>query len=564
MTAAVSDIAIERLARLRDLAAQCTTEAEALEVAAAIRTWTRRLRASRWNAYPWQRPHQHPPGWVSLRAPNLRDDLQPSAGVCDERCYDLPLAVPDVHQAWVQRGGRGTGKTEGAAHYVNAHVDGPPCDPRVPGGHRLTIAAPTQPDAVTSCVTGVSGLQSINPSITVATTKEGTLVRWPNGAVAKVLGAHDRADVERARAWTNVCLWWLEEAAAMNWLGGLSVEGEEPGMLDQAPFTLRLGERPHLVVTTTPRARPEVDRMIALWPVQTWGRTEDADRLPAPVRSSYEALFPRGTTMARQELDGERVTDVRGALWLQRRTAEHDLAGDDRPGIDNDRVPEGSVGWTPHTDVFTLVAQSPETQATLDRLRALLPAIPTEPTTTVTRTAVGVDPAGGSTENGIVVMGTHLDHGYTLGDFSLTGPPATWGIAAVLAWQHYGAEGIAVERTYGGDQTWAPIETACRELGLPIPARLRAPTVEGKKQRAIALQALSQVHRLHHVGHYAALEGEQTTWVEDESESPNRLDAWVHAGRHLLVRARTGTTVRPKGRSLPTTGSSWGGGRTSR
>ena len=39
------------------------------------------------------------------------------------------------------------------------------------------------------------------------------------------------------------CLWWLEEFAAMPYAGGLvGTPGYtgEPGMLDQAPFTLRL------------------------------------------------------------------------------------------------------------------------------------------------------------------------------------------------------------------------------------------------------------------------------------------------------------------------------------
>lgn len=545
--------AMEVLDALRALAASATTEAEAKEVADRLRVFTRRLKASKWAPYPWQRPHVHPPGWVSLLAPTLREENRPEAGVCDDRCYDLPLHVPGVHEAWVQRGGRGTGKTEGAAHYVNAHVEGGSCDHRVPGGHRLTIVAPTQPDAVTSCVTGVSGLQAINPGITVATTKEGTLVRWPNGAVARVLGAHDLKDVERARAWTNVCLWWLEEAAAMNWLGGLSADGEQAGMLDQAPFTLRLGPRPHMVITTTPRNRPEVTRIIEASPIQTWGRTEDAHRLPPAVRESLTNLFPRGTTLARQELDGERIRDVVGALWVQRRAEDHDVT-DDRPGIDNDRVPAGTVGWSPHGDVADLEAKSPETQAILDTLRSRLPAVPTAPTMRVDRVAVGVDPAGGATENGIAVVGSHADHGYTLADHSLTGAPATWGIMAVLAWYHYGAEGIAVERTYGGDQTWASIETAARELGLPIPAPLRAPTVENKKQRATPIQALSQVHRMHHVGHLPRLEGEQTTWVEGESESPNRLDAWVHAARHLLVRSRQGSTTTAKGKRVRSTG----------
>lgn len=554
--------ALATLARLRDLATTAATEDEAREVATRIRAFTRRLRAGLWEPYPWQRPHVHPPGWVSDRAPLLREEAQPQVGVCDDRCYDLPTVYPGVHEAFLMRGGRGTGKSEGAAHYWNEHVEGPACDLRVPGGHRLTIVAPTQPDAVTSCVTGVSGLQAINPGITVATTKEGTLVRWPNGAVGKVLGAHEAKDVERARAWTNVCGWWVEEAAAMNWLGGLSADGEEPGMLDQAPFTLRLGNNPHMVITTTPRNRPEVTRIINTTRIQTWGRTEDAHRLPAPIRASYEKLFPRGTSLARQELDGEKIQDVIGALWIARRAVDHPDE-DDRPGIDNDRLPGGTVGWAPHGDVFELAGKSPESQSILDRLRLTLPAVPTTATVHVNRVAVGVDPAGGATENGISVVGSYADHGYTLGDHSLLGAPLSWGIMAVLAWYHYGAEGIALERTYGGDQTNASIETAARELGLPMPAILRAPTQEGKKDRASPVQALSQVHRLHHVGHYPALEGEQTTWIEGDSESPNRLDAWVHAVRLLLVRAKQGTASTAKGKRVRSTGAALPRTRTS-
>lgn len=552
--------AVATLTRLRDLASQAATEDEARAVADRIRAFTRKVRASRWQPYVWQRPHIHPPGWVS--------QVDARLGVCDARCADLPPAQPGTHEVWVQRGGRGTGKTDGAAHYINTHAEGPACDPRVPGGHRFTIVGPTQPDAVSSCVTGVSGLQAINPGITVTTSKEGTLVRWPNGAVGRILGANSAQDVQRARAWTNVCVWWLEEFAAMPHAGGLvGTDGYTgaPGMLDQAPFTLRLHAPgapsfPHIVATTTPTGRPEVTRLLN-WPgFQTWGRTRDAHNLDAAIREALEALYPPGSTIGRQELDGEQVGEVAGALWIQTR----DIATpdtEDRPGIDNDRVPLGSVGWRPHGDVHALTSPDPEVQAAIARFAALLPAVPDAPTVTVDRVAIGVDPAGGSTENGISVVGTAHNHAYTLADLSRTGGPKEWGMVAVLAWYHFGAEGIAMERTYGGDQTDHVITTAAEALGLPLPAALRAPTIDGKKQRAIPVQTLSQVHRVHHVGMFPKLESEQTTWVEDETkESPNRLDAWVHAVRHLLVRAKQGQTASPKGRRVRSQSSAWGGG----
>jgi hypothetical protein len=292
--------------RARAVISDVTSEDEARGVITWLRQQAQALRAESWEPYVWQRPHLHPDGWVSER--------WPGRNVCDARCDDLPAAVPPVHGMWLQRGGRGTGKTEGAAHYVDAHVNGPPCDPRAPGGHRLTIAAPTQADAVSSCVTGVSGLQAVNPLVTVTTTREGTTVRWPNGAIGRLLGAHTSQDVDRARAWSNVCLWWLEEAAAMPRLGGLDPDAA-PGMLDQAPFTLRLHTddaptHPHMVVTTTPKNRPEVIALLARPDkVETWGRTRDAHRLDPAVREALEDRFG-GTTAGAQELDGDQIKDT--------------------------------------------------------------------------------------------------------------------------------------------------------------------------------------------------------------------------------------------------------------
>lgn len=531
----------QRIARLRLVASQVGTDDEARAVAAQIRAEARRRRALRWQPYPWQRPHVHPPGWVSERDPRL--------GVCDDRCYDLPAVTPGVHEVWRQRGGRGTGKTDGAAHYINAHAEGPACDHRVAGGHRFTIVGPTQADAVSSCVTGVSGLQAINPAITVAVTKEGTLVRWPNGAVARVLGANTAKDVQRARAWTNVCVWWLEEFAAMPLAGGLLNEPGytgEPGMMDQARFTLRLGSNPHIVATTTPTGRPEVTKLLAMPGVETWGRTQDAHQLDPGVRAALEEAYPPGSTIGRQELGGEQVGDVAGSLWITSRT-DSTPADDDRPGIDNDRVPAGYVGWTPSGPLDQLPAPA---AAVLARMLAdgLLPPIPENPVVMATRTVVGVDPAGGSTENGISVVGEALHHGYTLADLSVKAGPQEWAERAVVAAYYFGAVGIATERTYGGDQPQHIIDTAAEALGLAIPAPLPAPTIDGKRGRAVPVQTLSQVHRVHHVGTFPRLEGEQTTWVEDETtESPNRLDAWVHAMRYLLVRAKQGRVAGPAG-----------------
>lgn len=480
--------------RLQALAAACTTDDEAAAVATQVAALARRIRAARWQPYPWQHPHTHPEGWESTRAP----------GVCDEHCSTLPATVIPISGTWVQLGGRGTGKTEGVSHYINRHAEGPPCDTRVPGGHRIVIVAPTQGDAVEACVTGPSGLQTINPAVRLITSREGTTVRWPNGARARLLGAHGPADVERLRAAGNSCVIWLEEFAAMRRLDEVR---------SIADFGLRLGDRAHWVASSTPKNHPAVKALLASpGVIKTRGRTRDADRLPASLRAHWEDLYG-GTTLGRQELDGEELGDVPGALWVPVRPdyVEGAPNKDERPGIENDRVTEGDYGWTSH-----------DPQAPASTARFLMH-----------RVIVAVDPPGGRTECGITVHGTVGNHGYLLADLSTAGPPDKWAKIALDAYYDYGAEGVAAEHTYGGDMVRDVFTT--RNAAVPI---FRVPTKVGKKLRAEPVVALAQQHRLHHVGRHPGVEGELTTWVEGEGESPNRLDAYVHGFTYLMVRSQ--------------------------
>ncbi|UQS95144.1 terminase large subunit [Pseudanabaena phage Pam4] len=418
---------------------------------------------------------------------------------------------------WLELGGRGTGKTEGAAHYVNAHAEGPACDHRIPGGHKMLIVAPTQGDAVDACVTGVSGLQTINPGVRMTTSKGGTFVRWPNGTRAKVLGAHGPEDVERLRAAGNNCVVWLEEVAAMRQLAAVT---------HHTRLGLRIGSHPHYVGSTTPKARDELLTMLASpRTIVTRGRTQDATRLDPATREVWEHEFG-GTTLGRQELDGEVLTDVQGALWVHDRpdTVDGLPNDDDRPGIENTRLDPGAVGWVPHDG---------------DPVPAPL---------MVDRTVVAVDPPGGHTEAGIVVAGAKGGHGYLLADLSAAVGPREWGTRAIRAYQTFGASGIVLETNYGGDMPEDVLIAAAEALGVPVPPIYRVHAKVGKRLRAEPVVALYQQGRVHHVGVLDGLETEQRTWVPDETpESPNRIDAAVYALTHLLIRARPASSSRPRG-----------------
>ena len=439
---------------------------------------SRRLRAA-WQPYPWQRPHDHPPGWPLA-----------AGQYCTAACLELPPLTPAAHDVVLIMGGRGIGKTDGCAQYVLDHAAGPACDPRVKGGHRIAIVAPTIGDAVESCVSGPSGLAAYDPRVKAVGTRSGTIARFPNGARARLFGAHTPEDVNRLRSGGNTCLVWLEEAAAQRHL---------KEVLEHAAFGLRVGPSPHFVASTTPKPRPEVKAWLTDPAVhRTSGRTRDAVHLPALVRDALERKFA-GTRLGRQELDGLVLDDIEGALWR---------------------------GWM---------------------IEAERVAPGTEPV--FARIVVAVDPnAGGPDECGIVVVGLARDrapdsngrlerHLYVLEDASDHFPhPGAWASRVVQAYRRWSADAVVAEVNNGGDMvphTIATVDPAvrCRSV--------RA--TRGKARRAEPVVSLYEQHRVHHVGAFPQLEDQMTTWVDDtDAASPDRLDALVWGVTELALAPNAG------------------------
>ncbi|MFB8101339.1 terminase large subunit domain-containing protein [Streptomyces sp. NPDC056007] len=431
----------ERLAGLTE------AEADLLESKLRAKLWQRRW--DRWTPYPWQ----------------------------------IPPDEVETHGMWLQLGGRGTGKTDGCARYMVAHVNGPPCDDRVPGGHRMSIIAPTQGDAVESAVNGPSGLKAHDPRVVLRTTAGGTHVRWPSGAEAKLFGAHTPDDVERLRSGGNRCLVWLEEAAAMRRLG--------PALTHSA-MGLRVGPNPHYIASTTPKPRKEIRDLIARPDViTTKGRTRDAIHLPEMMRTKLVAQYA-GTRLERQELDGELIDDIEGALWSWR-------------GLDATRV-----GAAPP----------------------------------MTRIVVAIDPAakggGESDEMGIIVAGIGQAyipdrngfarrHGYVLDDLSGRMSPEECMRKAAQAYHAWKADRVIAEVNNGGD--W--IGTTLRQID-PSVNYTTVTATRGKQTRAEPVAAVFDQLAAHVVNSLPTLEEQLTTWVPGD-DSPDRLDAMVWAITELML-----------------------------
>lgn len=226
-----------------------------------------------------------PPAWE----PKDRPKLEP---------HQIPPGQP--WNLWVLEGGRGCGKTEACARYYASYMRANP-------GHRGRIIAPTFGDAVEACIQGPSGLLAMDPEIKwLPSAPGGAKVQWPNRSEALVLGTPFPRDVDRLRAGGNRHIDWWEEMAANTQL---------KGAWDQAAFGLRLGTHPHSIASTTPRTTPDYQAVRKLPGVLfTRARLFDNPHLPKEwvdrMRKKYE-----GTRLGRQELLGEMIEDVEGALW---------------------------------------------------------------------------------------------------------------------------------------------------------------------------------------------------------------------------------------------------------
>jgi phage terminase large subunit-like protein len=423
----------------------------------------------------------------------LRERLRPS-------WTPLPHQVPPPGRwrGWVLLGGRGSGKTDACTAYVNQHALGPPCLSG-PNPHWIGIIAPTLGDAVTSCVNGPAGIIAHNPTARMVSSPGGMIVRWPNGAEAKLFGASSPDDVERLRSGGNRCLVMAEELAAWR-------------HLDQAwahmKFGLRAGPHPHWVGATTPKPRmliKKLSRGEERGVVVARATTNDNPHLLLEVREELYDTYG-GTALGLQELLGQIIDQDPGALWQ-------------REDIELGRVSEAP---------------------------------------SLKRISVGVDPSGGAGEQGIVVVGRadvptiipgvngvrNRPHGFVLADRTCHLSPNGWGREAVVAAMDYEADDIVVEVNYGGDMAVSVVRGAAEALGIPIAIR-QVRASRGKRVRAEPVAALAEKERKqwHHVGTFPELEDQLCTWTLDLDWSPDRLDGMVWSAWHMALVGprRTGT-----------------------
>jgi phage terminase large subunit-like protein len=225
------------------------------------------------------------------------------------------------------------------------------------------------------------------------------------------------------------------------------------------------------------------------------GRTRDNRLLPEAFLAAMAADYGC-TRLGRQELDGELIEDLPGALWTR------DL-------IERCRV-------------------------------AALPA--------VRRVVVGVDPPASVSGDacGIVAAALGRDgHGYVLEDASIAGAsPEGWARAVAACAARHGADRVVAEANQGG----AMVASVLVAADAALPVRL-VHASRGKAARAEPVAILYERGRVHHVGAFPALEDELCGLLagggyEGPGRSPDRADALVWAMSELLLGRRGEASVR--------------------
>lgn len=385
-------------------------------------------------------------------------------------------------RCWLLLGGRGAGKTRTLVETVRDRV-------WRGSAKRVALVAATAADARDVLVEGESGVLACAPAdFRPVYEPSKRRLTWPNGAIGTLYSAeepdrlrgpqHDFAIADEVAAW------------------------REPQAWDMLLMGLRLPPDPRVVAATTPRPTPLIRALLDDAGTAV-SRATTYDNLANLAPAFRERVLARyeGTRLGRQELMGELLLDTPGALWTW-----------DMLAAARGTVPERSV---------------------LAKDRS---AITVEPD--LTRVVVAVDPATtsgeDSDETGIVVAARGADgRGYVLADRSCRMSPDGWAHRAVAAYREFGADRIVAESNQGGQM----VEHTLRTVDPRLPIRL-IHAAQGKRLRAEPVAALYEQGRVTHAGDFVEMEAQMTGWTPDSGQSPDRLDALVHALTDLLLGAQ--------------------------
>lgn len=418
---------------------------------------------------------------------------------------------------WLYMAGRGAGKTRSAAEVVAEALV-------MNRRWRIAVLAPTYSDARDTCIEGESGLISIFDRWGW---REGRDYVW-NRSLGELIVRSTRSRVKLYSAEKPARLRGPQHHMA--WVDELAqVVKDAPDAWDMLSFGLRLGRHPRAICTTTPLPVQVIkDLLVDPNCTVTRGTTDDnrANLAPSALRNWHSKYD--GTRLARQELGGELLDDLPGALWK-------------RAWLDDGRITvEVSAKWhewgSERTEpaAAAIIAELAERGITLHRI------------------VVALDPAVTSGEDadqsGLIVVGRGDDgHFYVLADYTVRDTPDAVMAKVLQAVDDWDANAVIVETNNGGDYIPGMLRMACRVSGHPSIAVEKIHAKKSKRVRAEPVSAVYEAGQVHHVGTHAHLEDQICVWLPELVESPDRMDALVYAVLHLDVLGLGSEVLAPSG-----------------
>jgi phage terminase large subunit-like protein len=383
------------------------------------------------------------------------------------------LPEHDEWTVWVMLTGRGFGKTRAGAEWVSEKA-------RTCPGARIALVAANPREARRVMIEGKSGLLAVARH---GEERQGLSwepgigrMRFAGGAEAYVYSGADGDSPrggEHDYAWCDELAKWRQ--AQETW--------------DNLMLTMRSGDRPQVLVTTTPKPVPAL-RSVLESPemVLTAGTSYDNPHCAAAFIRWAEKVHG-GTRLARQELLGALLEDVEGALW-------------------------------PRALIEASRTAAPRREA-------------------LKRVVIGVDPpvTAGGDECGIVACGLGEDGiAYVLGDHSQGGlSPEQWARkveGAAAAWR---SDRLVAEGNQGGDM----VESVLRGAGIRFKVK-RVFARLGKGRRAEPIAAFFESGSAKLAGAFPELEDQLAGLVvggdwKGKGRSPDRGDAMIWAMTELLL-----------------------------
>lgn len=386
--------------------------------------------------------------------------------------FDKQLIQGDDWRYYILQCGRAFGKSHaGSAWLYRKIIDGAKC---------VAVCVPSYGDLLQVAIPAL--MQWSPPNNKPVYNKVEHVLRYSNGAECWCYSS----DTELRGP--NIEYLWCDEVA--KWCE--SIPEKVKDRFDVMDYAVRSGKNPQTIITTTPKPFPlmkewdEKAKNSSLYKIQT-GSMMDNPFLPESFKKAMVEQYD-GTRLGRQELWGQLLTDVEGALF------NHKM-------IESTRISLTEF----------------KNNVKLERV------------------VIGVDPATtdgkDSDLTGIIVCGIAKNRAYVLADYSLKASPNKWANKVIEAYKIFGASLIVAEKNQGGDMVSEVIRSVARNANIKL--------VQAKKSKMVRAEPIAGIYqqqKVSHVGCFSKLEDEMCSFNGNpKMKSPDRLDALVYSLMELMI-----------------------------